>query len=63
MVSGEAPLTLETTTTRPAANKEKRKAMKVVIVGLEMVTAPTFWLDITPEPKIITEKAAPNAAA
>eukprot|EP00828_Plagiopyla_frontata_P019492 TRINITY_DN2492_c0_g1_i1.p1 TRINITY_DN2492_c0_g1~~TRINITY_DN2492_c0_g1_i1.p1 ORF type:complete len:986 (-),score=367.62 TRINITY_DN2492_c0_g1_i1:246-3203(-) len=63
MTSGVAPRSLETPMITPAATRLKKKAMAVVRQGLVMFTASALDEDIMPPPRIMTEKAAPNAAA
>ena len=63
MTSGEAPRTRDTPMMTPEAARLKQKAESVVASGLVMATAPTLEELMVPPPRIITEKAAPKAAA
>ncbi len=63
MTSGVAPRSRETRMIAPAASRLAANAAPVVIAGLVMVTAPTEVEVMAPPPRIITENAAPNAAA
>ena len=50
-------------TINPEAAMEKINAIPVVRYGLDRVIAPTWELAMVPDPRIMTAKAAPKAAA
>jgi len=63
VTSGVARFRCEMNNMTPVARRQDKKATNVVVKGLSMTYGLIELFCITPEPRMIIEKAAPNAAA